>query len=184
MERETVGDFMVHISDHATVSEKATLQEAAASFETDSREKDPRARRIVLILDSSGEPVGEIGDLEVLRSLEPGYKAIGDLRSTSPSGLNIEFLKSMLRDYNLWQDPLGALCTKAAGIRVEELDYRAVSGRFVTVDTPLNEAIHLLVVGQHETLLVKGSESGKVVGVLHRRDVFREILERIKACKL
>ena len=184
MEPRTVRDMMVPISDHATISENATLQEAAVAFEKASRGDNPQARNIVLVLGSGGEPVGEINDLDVLRSLEPGYKAIGDLRSTSLSGLNTEFLTTMLQKYNLWQDPLGALCEKAAGIRVEQVDYKPVSGQYVTEDTPLNQAIHLLIVGQHESLLVMGTGGEGLVGVLHRRAVFRVVLERIKACKL
>lgn len=184
MEASTVREFMLPIADHATISEKATLQEAAVAFEKAFQGSNPQARNVVLVLNGSGEPIGELSDLDVLRALEPGYKAIGDLRSTSLSGLNTEFLTTMLQQYNLWQDPLGALCQKAAAIRVEEVDYKPVSGQYVTEDSPLNQAIHLLVVGQHESLLVMGTGGQGLVGVLHRRAVFQEVLKRIKACKI
>ena len=182
MKSKTVGDFMLPLADHATVSEEAPLQEAALAFEQACARNDCQTGNMILVLNKAGQPIGELSELEVLRSLEPGYKAIGDLRSTSLSGLNTEFLTNMLQHSNLWQDPLGALCEKAATTRVGDVDYQPLADQSVTVDTPLTQAIHFLIVCQRECLLVKDTKAGAYVGILHRRAVFQEVLQRIQAC--
>lgn len=185
MDNKTVGDLMVPVWDHGTISEKATLHTAILAFDKASKRENPSMGpcRSILVLDHAGHPVAELSELDVLRCLEPGYKTIGDLRSVSLSGLNSDFLKSMLRNYNLWQDPLAAVCEKAAGIRVENIDCTPVSDQYVEEGDSLSEAIHLMVMGQHERLLVMGTGGEGLVGVLHRSDVFEEVRDRIKACK-
>lgn len=185
MDGKTVGDLMVPVWEHGTVSEKASLYTAIEAFEKASKGAGPSAEtpRSVLVLDHAGHPVGELTELDVLRCLEPGYKNIGDLRSVSLSGLSSDFVKSMLQNYDLWQDPLGAICEKAADIHVEDIDCRPVSDRYVEDGESLSTAIHLMVVGQHDSLLVMGTGGEGLVGVLHLKDVFRAVRERIKACK-
>jgi CBS domain-containing protein len=51
------------------------------------------------------------------------------------------------------------------------------------MDATLDQAIHQLVVGHHQSLLV--TKDGKeIVGILRLTDVFQEISERIKECGL
>jgi CBS domain-containing protein len=137
----------------------------------------------VLVVDDRGRPLGKLSDLDVMRSLEPAYQHVGDLRTTNLSGMSSGFLRSMLQGFHLWQDPLGALCEKAAGIRVADIDYMPISDPVLHEDDPLSMAIHLMVTGRHSSLLVMNKEGGKAVGVLHRSDVFMEVRNRILACE-
>jgi len=46
-----------------------------------------------------------------------------------------------------------------------------------------DEAVHMLIIGHHQSLLVTDRKGEQVVGVLRLVDVFEEICSLIKACK-
>ena len=120
--------------------------------------------------------------MDVLRALEPKYEDIGDPGKLSRAGFSQEFLKDMLEKFNLWQDPLTDICRKAAKINVKKFMYTPSKEEFVDEGASLNEAIHRLIMGHHQSLLVtKGKE---IAGILRLTDVFMEIGERVKSCEL
>jgi predicted transcriptional regulator len=88
----------------------------------------------------------------------------------------------MLGNYGLWRKPLEDLCKKAAEIRVKQIMHTPGEGELVEEDASLDVAIHQLVMGHHQSLLV--ARDGEIVGILRLSDVFKEICERIKVCKL
>ncbi len=186
MQQSKVKDLMVPLSEFATVSEEATLYEAILALE--QARKDYNQRRVpyraILVFDQNNQVVGKLSEVDVLRGLEPGYKELGDLRSTSISGLSPDFLKSMLASFRLWQQPLADICGKSVSIRVKDIDCTPIKNKYVEEDATLHEAIHLLIVGQHQNLLVTEGKTKEIVGVLRLSDVFNEVCSLIKACKL
>jgi CBS domain-containing protein len=61
--------------------------------------------------------------------------------------------------------------------------YTPTEGEYVPKDAALDQAIHQLVVGHHQSLLVTG-EGREIVGILRLTDVFQEVCGMIKACYL
>ncbi len=78
MKSYLVKDLMVPLEEYATVTEDATLYEAVLSLEEaqeNFEDKHTRYRhRAILILDKDGNVVGKLGQLDVLRALEPKYQ--------------------------------------------------------------------------------------------------------------
>ena len=58
--------------------------------------------------------------------------------------------------------------------------YKPSEGEYVKEEASLNEGIHQLIVGHHQSLLV--TRDKEIVGVLRLSDVFREICHMIKTC--
>ena len=58
--------------------------------------------------------------------------------------------------------------------------YNPTEGEYVTEDTTLEVAIHQLIVGRHQSLLV--TRNRDIVGILRLTDVFREIAIKVAAC--
>ena len=56
-------------------------------------------------------------------------------------------------------------------------------GEYIDQDKSLDEGIHQLLIGKYQSLLVTEGD-GKIVGVLRLTDVFTEIAEKIKTCKV
>ncbi len=184
MQTITVKDLMVPLGDYATVSQEATLGDAVAALEAAQNrvEADREKFRAVLVLDRQGRVVGKLDQWSVLWALEPRYKQMGDLKDTSRFGFSPEFLRSMVDYYELWRKPLEGLCAKAAKTQVKDIMLKPTEGEQVEADATLDTAIHLLVMGRHQSLLVR--RGGDVVGILRLSDVFKRICDGMKACKL
>ncbi len=101
-------------------------------------------------------------------------------RSRYPFAPN--FMKSLFAQYDLWDKPLDDICKKAGQKPVKEFVEPFNEGEVVEEETSLNEAIHMLVVGQLQSLLV--TREGEVTGILRLTDVFHEVLKMVKVCKL
>ena len=54
-------------------------------------------------------------------------------------------------------------------------------GEFIEIDTSLDEAIHQLITGSHQQLLVIADK--EIVGVLRSTDLTRMISQAIKVCR-
>ena len=180
-----VKDIMVPLSEYATVNDDATLYEAVLALEEAQKRfmQDCYQHRAVLVLNKKGNVVGKVSQLDLIRGLEAGYGKIGDLKYVSHSGFSPEFIKSMIGHYGLWQKPLDDICRKAGQIKAKDIMYTPTEGEYVQEDATLDEAIHRLVMGHHQSLLATGA--GKIVGILRLTDVFAHICDVIvKTCRL
>jgi CBS domain-containing protein len=179
-----VKDLMVPLSEYATVAEDATLYEAVLSLE-EAQEKfeDKHTRyrhRAILILDKNNNVIGKLSQLDVLRALEPKYQDMVEGKESHRLGISKSFMRSVLKDYNLFANPLDDICRKAGEQPVKKIMYAPTEGEFVSEDASLDIAIHRLIVGQHQSLLVTRDE--KIVGILRLTDVFAAVFHKMKEC--
>lgn len=183
MQSMKVKDHMVPLADYATVLENATLYEAVmALYEAQNRFTQNRAKhRAVLVINKDNRVVGKLSLLDVLRGLEPQYKEIQELEHTT-STFTPDFIRSLLQKYSLWQTPLDDICRKAARIRVKDIMYVPREEEFIAEEATLNEAVHLLVMGQQQSLLVVSGD--QVTGILRLSDIAEVVCDMIKACNL
>ncbi len=184
MKSYTVKDLMVPLSEYATVTEDATLYDAVLSLE-EAQEKfeDKHTRyrhRAILMLDKNRNVVGKLSQLDVLKALEPKYRDMIEGAGSHRYGFTKQFMKSMLEDYNLFANPLDDICRKAGEQPVKKYMQTPTEGEYVSEDASLETAIHQLILGNSQSLLVTRDE--KIVGVLRLTDVFAAVFHRMKAC--
>ena len=60
--------------------------------------------------------------------------------------------------------------------------YTPTESEYVNADASLEEAMHMLVMGQHHSLLV--IKDKKIIGILRLSDVFAAIFDLIKGCEV
>ena len=175
-----VKQLMVPLDEYATVNENATLNEAVLALEESQKRfrQDRYKHRAVLVFDKVHNIVGKVSQLDLIRGLEAGDMKTGDLKYVSRCGFSREFIKSMIAQYGLWQKPLDDICRKAAQIKVKDIMYTLTEGEYIEEDASFDEAIHQLVMGHHQSLLV--TRAGKIVGILRLTDVFGEICDVIR----
>ena len=184
MKRKTVKDLMIPLSEYGTLSEEATLYEAAMALEKAQQEfeQDRGRHRLLLIVDKDGNVVGKISQLDVLRALEPKGVHIEDSRSLSRFGVSRKYLKPMLKQCRFWEKPLLDICTESGRLKVERLLHAPAEGEYVDENASLTEAIHQLALEHHQSLLVtRGKE---IVGILRQKDMFKEVTETLSVCEL
>jgi CBS domain-containing protein len=183
LKNKLVRDLMVPLSDYATVPEEATLGEAVAALKASQSGVDPgkHPHRAILILDKQRHVVGKISLLTILRALEPKYDEMLSDKGPWHLGFTRKFQKAMFESLRLWQDPLEKICKKAAGVRVRTFMAAPVESEMIEADGPLGEAVHQLVIGHHQSLLV--TDGGKVVGILRLADVFQAVADAVLQCQ-
>jgi len=183
MGQEKVKDLMVPLEDYATVDQEATLYQAIIALEEAQKRFDQSRgkHRAVLVLDQKRQLIGKLDFLNVLRGLEPKYAEIDDLKEVHLN-FTVDFIQSLIQKYSLWQQPLDDICQKALHIKVKDIMLTPSEGEFVSEEAPLNEAIHQMVLGRHQSLLVTSGKA--VIGILRLSDVFDKIAGLIKTCKM
>ena len=184
MKSKSVKELMVPLSEYATVSEEATLYEAVSALEKVQKEFDQSLypHRAVLIFNKKNEIVGKLSQLDILRALEPKYEEMIDTKPLTRFGLTPRFLKSMITQFDLWNKPMDDICKKAARMEVKSFMYTPGKGEYVDKDASLDEAIHQLVMGHHQSLLV--TKDKEIVGIIKLTDIFNEVSQAIKTCAL
>ena len=184
MEIITVEELIVPLEEYATVEKDATLYDAVLALEKaqENFNKNRYLHRAVLVLNEDGNVLGKVSQLDVLRALEPKYGDMGDMRYLSRTGFSADFIKSIMDKYALCEIPLTEMCRRAANLRVKDFMYSTGEGEHIEADAVLCEAIHMLIMGAHQSLLVTRGE--KIVGILRLTDVFKEIFQNMMSCKL
>ncbi|MFC1494196.1 HPP family protein [Thermodesulfobacteriota bacterium] len=186
MEIKKAIDLMVPLEEYATVFEEATLKGAVDALEKAQEELDRKRykylHRAILVLNKNKKVVGKISQMDILIGLEPKYKDIGDTRRVSLSGFSPQFLTSMMNSHNLWSSRLKNICTKAANTKVKDIMVELTDGEFIDEKTSLEEAMHIMIIGHHHSLLV--NQDRNIMGILRLADVFNYINDLIKVCEI
>jgi CBS domain containing-hemolysin-like protein len=98
------------------------------------------------------------------------------------TGFSREFLKSLMEHHQLWQAALQDICSKAADRKVKTFMVAPSEGEFVDESASLDEAIHQLVMGRHQSILVL--DQNKIIGILRLTDVFETVSNIMRQCPI
>ena len=72
------------------------------------------------------------------------------------------------------------ICDLAGKQNVQQYMYAPSEGEYISMGADLDEAIHLFIMGQHQSLLVTSGED--ITGVLRLTDVFAAVYHVMKEC--
>jgi CBS domain-containing protein len=177
-----VKDLMVPLSEYAVVDQDASIYDAVQALQkAQARFDKTRYRhRAVLVADKTGSIAGKLGQLDMLRALEPKYEEMRSGSGVTRLGFSRKFLLSMLDRYELFSQPMERMCQQVAEQKVARYMQRPGEGETIEVDASLDRALHLLVVCQHQSLLVM--EADRIVGILRLTDVFAAVFAAVDQC--
>ena len=184
MESKTVKEMMIPLSDYATVQQDATLFDAVQALKQAQNQfvRNRYQHRAVLVFDDKKQIVGKLAQLDVLKSLEPKYKGLDELDNLALLHVDVDAIRNSMETYGLWQKPIDDICRKAAAVKVRDIMEKTGKGEYIEEDETINTAIHQMVVGQKQSLLVTRGE--KIVGILRLTDVFKQICDLMEACEI
>ena len=179
-----VKELMVPLSEYATVPEGSTLFDAVLALEQAQEEFDPTKyrHRAVLILDNDKQVIGKLGQLDVLRALEPRNEDLGDIQALGRFGFSTKFIRNVRKQARLQASPLKDICSKATRLRVEDFMQAPSEGEIIDEGASLEIAVLQLVMGNHLLLLV--TRERKIVGILQLADVFEAVSSAMKQCEI
>jgi len=183
MKEKKVKEVMIALSDYATVSENDTLAVAIKTLKKAREDsKYGHKHRAVLVFDKKQQIVGKVSIRCILQSLEPKYcqlehqDAKGSL-GAARFGFSEHFLNSLIDNFCLWDESLEELVKHAAKLKIKDIMYTPSNGEYVDADASVAAAVHQLILGTHQSLLV--TKDKKVVGILRLVDVFELVSEAI-----
>lgn len=182
MKHLIVRDLMVPRSEYPVVGENATIHEAVQALqEAQKRFDQSRYRhRAVLVADDQGHIVGKLGQLDMLRALEPKYEDMRTSTGVTRLGFSRKFLVSMLDRYDLFAQPIEQMCRHVFEQKVKRYMQQPCDGEQIEADASLDQALHQLLVCQHQSLLVMDGD--RIIGILRLTDVFTTVFETIDRC--
>jgi CBS domain-containing protein len=184
MKTVSIRELMVPLNEYATVSEEATLAEAITALEIAQQNlcQTKYRHRAILVLDKDQQPIGKISQIDALKALEPKYKEIqGQDTRGAFRHFSRMFLNSMIEYHRLFDGSLEDIRKRAAGIHVRDFMHTLSAEECVDENATLDEAIHLLIMGHQQSLLVTRAE--KIVGILRLTDVFSAVFQPLAASK-
>ena len=185
MESILVKDMMVPLAEYATVSEESTLFEAVMALKDAQKifDQNRYRHRAVLVFDKRQDVVGKVSQFDVLKALEPKYRGLGDVKELEGLyGFKTDSIRQMISDHGLGKQPLDDICRKASALKVKDIMSTPTEGEYVPEDATLNEAVHQLILGRHQSLLV--TRGREIVGLLRLTDVFHYVTDLMEDCSL
>jgi len=180
MENYSVKDLAVPVDEYATVSMDTTLADAfdvlKEAQETDTGRYQHKS---ILVLDEKSHVVGRIDQLRALQALEPDDFKI-KIEKMRKFKFSEEYLAG-LRDRYRSADPI--LIANTMKIltekKVSEFMQKPKIGEFVDERASLDTAIHKLIAGRHQSLLV--TRENYIIGILRLSDVFTAVFHTMRA---
>ncbi len=178
-----VKELMVPLSEYATVPQGSTLFDAVLALEKAQEEFDHTKykHRGVLILDKYKQVIGKLGQLDVLRALEPKDEHPGQFNELSQYGFSTKFVHKLRKQRRLKAAPLKDLCSKASKLKVEDFMQTPSEGEIIEQEASLEMAVMQLVTGHHISLLV--TRDKEIIGVLRLTDAFAAVFHTMKECE-
>lgn len=173
-----VKELMVPLSEYPAVAKNASLFEAVLALDR-AQENLPPGRqpyRAVLVVDSDKRVVGKIGQLGLLKALEPQSTVVDDLATLNRAGVSDGTLDSAMKHYRLFQQEMSDLCLAARSLPVRNVMHPITE--HIDYEASLCEAAHQMVVWQTLSILVtRGNET---VGLIRLADLCDEVVKSMK----
>lgn len=177
---ELVKELMLPIHECVTVSQEATVGEC---IRISHRPEDWRhgkgdacGHRALLVLDEETRVVGKLNDKDIVSKMEPRYRAQREPETTAhifAAGLSPALLKSMMERHSYWDETFDRKYQQVLNVKVKDCMHTPKAHECVQEGDPLELAVHQLVIGHHQSLLVTAGDS--IVGTLTLTGVFHRL---------
>ena len=179
MDQKKIKDLMLPLDEYATIGAACTIREALLALDRSQLglDDDRHHHRAVLALDAEGNVVGKLSHWAVLKSVEPKLFGEVDTDTLARANLGPEYVRGIRDTFHLFRGNFARMCRLASHTRVA--DAMVPINESIDEEATLGEAIHMLVLGHVQSLLV--TRDGKATGILRLSDVFEEVAAVIRA---
>jgi CheY-like chemotaxis protein len=167
---KSVREVMIPIEEYTTLSQQSTIKEAIDKLRKSFSAKVSTSRimetghRSIVVFDDSGECIGVLAIIDLLRAIMPGY-----LSAPKPTTADSVQYSPMF-----WTGMLRREVMRLASKKIKEV--MSPAPRTIDADANLMEAAYTMIYQNKRRLAVM--DSGKVIGIIREQDLFFEI-ERI-----
>lgn len=183
MKKYIVRDFMVPISEYATVAENATLYEAVLALEKAQEDyaKNRYSHRAVLVMNADKRVIGKLSQLDFLCALEEKDNNYDRAFNLSHLGFSSKAIANHKEQHRKKTPPINEIYEKATMSNITKFMQPHSHEEYIEDTTSLDIAVHQLNAGPYLSLLVtKGTDTENIVGVLRLADVFSVVFNAMK----
>ena len=177
---ELVKEMMLPIDLCVAVNQELTVRDSirlAQEAEDQRRNKgEVFSTRALLALDDEDRVVGKLNHQDIVTNMEPRYRTQQSHETIAhifAAGLSPALLKSMMERYSYWAETFDEKCQQVLDVKVRDCMHTLKRDEYVQHSAPLELAVHQLVIGRHQSLLVV--EGDAIVGTLTLADVFQRL---------
>ena len=177
MERKKVKDLMVPLSEYPKVKTDTSLLGAVRVLH-EARKNSPSERQpfqAILIVDKNDNVIGKIGQLAILKALEPECHVAENLGTLAKAGISSQYLDQAMEHYRILQQGLLDLCTSSGNTKVSNVMHPVTE--HIDEETSVCEAIHKIVVWQTQSILV--TKDSVPIGLIRLVDICDEIINHM-----
>ena len=177
-----VRDLMVSAPNCGRIHQDATIGTASLMLEYGHNrpfaDGEVLNHATLLVLDKENLVVGKLSPTEIVRNMDQIYhsqQGSEAIAHTAASGLTPALLQSLTQNSPLRCESFEQICQNVLGLKVKDCMVLPQSNECVLESDRLEEAIHKLAMGAHQSLLVTSQE--RIVGLLRLCDVFQGLTQ-------
>jgi hypothetical protein len=178
MSPERAGDVMVPIEEYPIVDASVTLLDAVIRLDESRRtmEGGRQPYQAVLVADKNGTIVGKLGQLALLRALEPRSHVVDDLDMLDRAGVGDSVMETVLGHSRVFQRELSEMCLSAAALPIRNV-MRPIN-EHIDENSSISDVIHQMVLWQTMSILV--TRDNQPVGLVRLSDLCDEVIKQMR----
>ena len=171
-------DMMVPLEKYPNVDSSASVLDAVIKLDESRRDTEVGRQpfQAVLVTDKNGNIVGKMGQLSLLKALEPRSRVSRDQDALDRAGVGDAIMETALEHYRSLRFELVEMCAGAAEAPVitimtpfkEHLDW----------NTPICEVVHKML--QWQTMSILVTENERPVGLVRLADICDEVMKQMR----
>jgi hypothetical protein len=177
MKTKTAGDLMVPLREYPVIDISGTILDAVVRLRKSRRNMEPGRQpfQAVLVADENGNIIGKLGQLALLKTLEPGLQVFGDRHTLEKAGVSDLILKAAVDNVRGLQPEFSEMCRRAGGQPIAKAMHPFKE--HIDIGASMNEVIHFMV--EWRTLSILVTDKDRPVGLIRLSDLCDEVIEEM-----
>ena len=177
MKEKTAGDLMVSLKEYPVIDASATVLDEVNRLGESRRnmESGRQPFQAVLVADGNGSIIGKLGQLAILKALEPSRRVFGDQHAFDNAEVTNSIIKAALDQMRAFQNEFSEMCKGAAALPVRSAMHPFKE--HIDIGTSINDVIHYMV--EWQTLSILVTEKDRPVGLVRLSDLCDEVISEM-----
>jgi len=168
---------MVPLDEYPIVDASASVLDAVIKLDEFRKNMEPGRQpfQAVLVTDKNGSIIGKIGQLALLKTLEPSRQVYGDEDTLEKAGVSDQILQTALDHLRSFRHEFSEMCEGAKALPVSKVMHPV--REHIDIGDSIHDVIHWMVAWQ--TLSVLVTEHGQPVGLVRLSDLCDEVIAQM-----
>jgi len=170
-------DLMVPLEKYPKVDSSASVLDAVIKLDESRRntEVGKQPYQAVLVTDKHGRIRGKLGQLAILKAMEPTSRVSRDHDALERAGVSDAIMETALEHYRTLQTDLSERCALAAQASVGSV--MAPFEEHLDLNTPICEVVHKML--QWQTLSILVTRHDRPIGLVRLSDICDELMKQM-----